>query len=173
MSKNKIFFLVFISFLLTSGSNIFAHVLETAGSIGMVLHVDPDDDPIAKVPSKMYFDFKDKAGDFDINNCTCYLKIYAQDELIHTERLIKTDTTFTFPNKNVYTIRLEGEPKTNPGFNKFSLSYDLRVDREVDKLVTKKNNSGFSYIFFSALLMISTVVFIFVKKKGGEKNVNK
>jgi tetrahydromethanopterin S-methyltransferase subunit B len=39
--------------------------------------------------------------------------------------------TYVFPEKNVYTVRINGMPKIADSFNPFALTYDIRVVREV------------------------------------------
>lgn len=74
MLKNKInkklilsFFLIFAVFLIlpTIAS---AHVLKTDGSIGAVVHIDPDDDPIIGKSANFFLEFKDTKNKFQLAN---------------------------------------------------------------------------------------------------------
>lgn len=106
-----------------------AHVLEKDVSVGAILHISPDDDPLAKQESSFYFDFKDKAGKFTLENCDCTVIIRRAGEPIISKPLAETNTVI-FPAKDVYTIEVHGSPREAGVFEPFTLSYDLRVERE-------------------------------------------
>ncbi len=95
-----------------------AHVLEVDNSIGAVLHIDPEDDPLTRQVSKMYFELKDKTGKFKVAECDCELSIKnsLKQEL---ERVSKPDIhpnstvltySYVFPVKGIYTLEIVGKP---------------------------------------------------------------
>jgi hypothetical protein len=43
-----------------------AHVLLSNNTVGGVLHIDPEDDPIAGQPAKFYIELKDKQNQFTL-----------------------------------------------------------------------------------------------------------
>ncbi len=115
-----------------------AHMLKRDDSIGAVIHVDPDDDPIAGQPSSLYFELKDTSGEFSPQSCECVVRIKKAGEVLSTFPLYQSTTTtdlnhaaatYTFPEKGVYTIELSGTPLENGMFSPFTLSYDMRVQR--------------------------------------------
>ena len=77
----KIIF-IFLLFLICT-VNVQAHILKTDGSIGAVLHIDPDDDPIARQSSYFFFEFKDKQNIFKLENCDCKITIFEQGKQRH------------------------------------------------------------------------------------------
>ncbi len=107
-----------------------AHVLETQGSLGAVLHIDPDDSPIAGEPSGIFFEFKDKANRFKLENCNCHLIIERANSKIYDQVFTTASGgSFTFPAQDVYSVKAVGSPKTGNVFEPFELSYSIRVER--------------------------------------------
>lgn len=116
-----------------------AHILATDGSIGAVLHTDPDDDPIAGIKTGLYFAFKDKQNKFQPAICNCTFYVYEGGQMIYYNILL-SDTPnptldniavfYTFPKKDVYQVIVSGTPQTTGAFQSFSLKYDIRVARD-------------------------------------------
>lgn len=143
------FVLAFISLALPV--RLFAHSLQTDGSIGAVLHVDPNDSPVVGEESSFYFEFKDTSKKFDPRNCSCRAFILKADEEIFSTELFANNSapsltsssfTYTFSEKSVYTVKVAGSSK-NGSFSAFNLSFDLRVDRE-----STQNNPSFFEKFY-------------------------
>ncbi len=136
--------------LFLNPSPVFAHVLQTDGNIGAVLHIEPDDDPIVGQPAQLLFDMRDKTGRFQGQSCDCEVVITEAGKQIYSQTLYAQTPnpalnnpvlTFTFPQKDVYQIQVVGKPTKNHVFQPFTLSYSIRVDREVGKFV-QLNNYG-------------------------------
>jgi hypothetical protein len=129
----------FISALLTMllslnflPAGVSAHILQTQGSLGAVLHIDPDDSPIAGKPSGIFFDFKDKSNHFKIENCDCNLVIMRNGQIIFNQPFEQpSGGRYTFPAQDVYVIKAVGSPKTGSSFEPFELSYTTRVERGI------------------------------------------
>jgi hypothetical protein len=164
----------------------FAHILQVDNSIGAILHVDPEDDPIAGQPSTFFLEFKDKTNRFQSTNCYCRINILQRGNIIYSNALFQqsldknTDTaydSFTFPSKDVYQLKITGKPKTKPAFQSFTLTYDIRVARIAD--TSPQNFSWFSTYLLYILIGIIMIIFgfiIVIKKhvmKGGEKKDDK
>ena len=136
--RNKIIFYLPVLLLVASigfYSTAFAHVLKTDNNIGVVLHIDPNDNPVANEPATLIFEIKDTQNKFSLPNCDCNLAIASNGQLISSFPVTGqgTDNTgiikFTFPGKSVYSLTLTGQPKGNANFQKFSLEWDWRVDQ--------------------------------------------
>lgn len=134
-----------------------AHVLKTDGAIGAVLHVNPEDDPIAQEESQLYFEFKDRNNTFSVNDCDCRVTVTANDKEIYREQLINDTFSFVFPEKNLYFVTLYGSPKDGSLFESFTLTYDIRVSRE-----TTKENGVPDTSFLSQFTLIHYVLFLFL-----------
>ncbi len=129
-------FLIFFSALVLP-TNISAHVLKYDGSIGAVLHVNPEDDPIAGEVSNFFFEFKDKKNKFIPGNCDCVVKVIKDGSEVFTQNLFKDNSnpsltnisfSYTFPSLGIYSIVINGKSKDG-SFDSFSLKYDVRVAR--------------------------------------------
>jgi hypothetical protein len=135
--------LLILVFLTITFRNVYAHILKTDGSIGAVMHVTPEDDPIAGERSDFYFEFKDRNNKFKPENCDCIISILRSGKEIFSQPLFASNTdpslsnaslSFTFPQKDVYKIKVAGKPKSPGAFIAFTLEYDLRVARVTEGL---------------------------------------
>ncbi len=122
-------------------TNLSAHILATDGSIGAVLHIDPEDDPIAGESATLYFEFKDKNGQFKPEDCTCITLILENGKEVARQNLVNNSISYAFPQKDVYQVKVTGLPDGNGSFQPFTLSYDIRVARES---VAQPNNTAVS-----------------------------
>jgi hypothetical protein len=152
----------------------YAHILATDGSIGAVVHIEPDDDPIAGELSTFYFDIKDKNGRFDSRFCNCWgiitqdnKELYKQ-ELFHDAQGTKASFTYTFPQRGIYTVKVIGQSSKQNSFEKFTLSYTIRVER-----ITKKTDEQSSQasdrlptIIGLSMVIIASSIFFMWKRKG-------
>jgi hypothetical protein len=117
--------------------SVSAHVLKTDGSMGVELHVDPDDHPIVGTPTEYILSFEDSRGKFDLANCDCDVFISEKGKTISVTSMNVTgrdvsENKYTFKTPDTYTLRATGTPKTPGGFQPFSLDYTVQVsDNEV------------------------------------------
>lgn len=132
-------FLTFNLLLFTFPSPVSAHVLKSDGNIGAVLHIDPDDDPIVGSPAGFFFEFKDKQNRFTPQNCDCTFSVTEDGKQLFSRPLFQNSQNpslenssvfFTFPERNVYQVKVSGTPNTPGAFQSFTLTYDVRVARE-------------------------------------------
>jgi hypothetical protein len=140
MKKNSVYIKILfslLSFFFFFGfvPSVLAHVLQTDGSIGAVLHLEPEDDPIIGQPAQFFFEFKDKDHKFSPKECECFVFVLQDGKEIYRQPLfdpVTLDTSFsyTFVQKGVYTIKVVGKPIVAHAFQPFSLTYDRRVTRE-------------------------------------------
>ena len=162
-----------------------AHVLETDGNIGAVIHIDPDDDPIAGEQTGFFFEFKDKQNKFNSQHCECRFTILEGGRELYAQPLFRDNTSpsltsasvyYTFPLKNIYKIQLTGKPTIPDTFQPFTLTYDIRVERESDKKIETTEESWFSIhthhirttIIIAFFVIILGIYLIKHRKKGGE-----
>ncbi len=80
--------------------------MDTKGEVGAILHVMPDDDPIAGEPSDMYFDRQGVVGDA---SAEVKLTVRNSRDVITAVAVKTTDSlstaTYTFPEQGVYTLK--------------------------------------------------------------------
>ncbi|HSX43653.1 MAG TPA: hypothetical protein VLF59_06250 [Candidatus Saccharimonadales bacterium] len=109
-----------------------AHIFRTAGNIGVELHIEPDDQPIAGQPTHYRFTFEDVVGTFSLNQCICTVSFALAGRTIATRTVANqgssvSENTFTFPDSGAYTITLAGKPTQAGTFPDFRMHYPARV----------------------------------------------
>lgn len=91
-----------------------AHVLlsDSEGKVGSILHITPDDDPIAGEPSNLFFDIQDRKVTEKTHSFT--VKIIAEDgaEALAPINISGSNinASYTFPRQGAYSIVLSAEP---------------------------------------------------------------
>ena len=149
-----------ISFFSTS-LYVSAHVLKVDGSVGVVMHIDPEDSPIAGLPATFFFEIKDTQKKFKSENCVCVVSIYQNQTQIYSYSLFENKSeqalsvpvfSFTFPEKSIYTVHFKGRPKNDQMFQYFSFDYSVRVDSQLENkivhTVTENKDSGNHFFHF-------------------------
>lgn len=109
-----------------------AHVLKTDGDIGVVLHINPDDNPVSGQATQYELSFQQATRQFRLAQCLCRITFLKDSTVLATNTLAATsdqvsEDTYIFPKAGVYTLRVTGEPKQPGDFQKFSLDYIVRV----------------------------------------------
>lgn len=183
----KIIFTIFISLIsfFSLTQPVSAHVLLTSGSIGATVHVDPDDDPIVGNPTNFYFEFKDKENKFNPANCNCKIFLSKNGTEIYSQDLFTTSSgndisspifQFTFPEKNIYALKITGIPKTPESFQAFELNHTLRITREQNPSQTATASTSDIHFFHYLTAAIAVAVFaiiLFLDRRGRNKKTPK
>jgi hypothetical protein len=181
----------YLAYILLSFSLLFlgthvahAHFLEIDNSIGGVLHVDPDDNPYVGKEAVLTFALKDTKNIFKAADCSCVLTISANGKVLFTQQASRGNNTsevvgrYTFPEKAVYTITLKGEPLQDKAFQPFSISYDLRVDRESTDVANPSWLGAFlgghllHYILFGGAIVYAFIVILRDKRREKRNTIN-
>lgn len=180
--------IIFLYFSVSQFS--FAHILDRDDSMGVVIHIDPDDDPIVGEGSTFFFEYKDKENKFQISNCNCFLQIYdPNNEKVFDVNLLETKISghghkasnsetaagieFVFDDKGVYKIKLNGNPKDGTSFKSFSIEDTIRVERvSKTKIQVHDDKSKFHersaiHLFFFLFIAVAFVVFQISNIKEG------
>lgn len=111
-----------------------AHVLirDSRANIGAVLHINPDDDPIAGQTSQLYFDLQDKNSQVRLPYDGYELTVTDDKNKPTKVSLSSAGSSliagYDFPVQGLYTLRLRSKPAYDQ-FLKVSLDYSLRVSR--------------------------------------------
>ncbi len=135
MKKAAVFLFSFMLLIINLGQSVSAHVLETDGTIGAILHIEPADDPVAGEQNNFIFEFRDRAGKLDLLNCDCQFSISETGKVLTTQILdISNETTaiaqFNFPVRDNYELSVFGTPQPDGiEFQPFKLTFDLQVGR--------------------------------------------
>lgn len=192
----KIFFFVLVTFLFVIHvTPVEAHFLATDKNIGAILHVDPNDSPMAGSQASFFFEFKDKLNKFKPQNCNCTFEVDADGKAIFTQSLFQNNSNpslsnasifYTFPKIDVYTIKVIGNPITPNAFQPFTLTWYFRVDQQATQTqptnsITNFFSAHLIHIIPIAVLVIGFAVYIYFNSgkhknrslKGGEKKHEK
>jgi hypothetical protein len=147
-----------------------AHFLATDKNIGAVLHVDPNDEPIAGSQASFFFEFKDKENKFDPQSCDCTFLIKENGNEIYSQPLFQNNDKpsltnasvfYTFPQRDVYQIQVIGKPNIAGEFQPFTLSWDFRVDQQANPQDQTNANSFFTK-FLRYLVIFGVAIIILV-----------
>ena len=122
----KVFLLLFF---LATPALVSAHFLVMSGDIGAVLHMDPNDDPIAGQPTAFYLDIKQRSSAFNLANCDCSVALSQDSTNLYSQPLTSPTFNYTFPKKAVYGLDFKGTPLNGATFKPFTLHWDIRIDR--------------------------------------------
>jgi hypothetical protein len=175
--KKLLLTLVISIIFFSSTKPIFAHILATDHNIGAVLHIDPNDEPIAGQQASFFFEFKDKQGKFSPQNCNCTFTILENNNQLYAQPVFRDNNNpsltsasvfFTFPVKDVYKIKVTGTPTTPGTFQPFTLTYDVRVDQDSANQSPGAQNwftSHIIHILVGAAILVFVIVAFIQRKK--------
>jgi len=121
--------LLLLGYVIVSPQSVSAHVLisDSTKSIGAVLHVMPDDDPVAGQTSNLFFEVQTQK----INKDTAKLTVTDNSTGVTTEIPIKINGSsvsagYTFPTQGVYNFLL-----TVSSDKTYTFNHSQRVSRGV------------------------------------------
>ncbi len=141
-----LFFLILMVSGMVWGAPVYAHQIKTSGTMSILQHSDPNDEPVAGMTTTLYLNITDSAGTFSAQHCDCtvYIAPYRSLETIETTGVsfdFETGLTHTynenysleyvFPDRDVYAIVVEGAPRESGKFSPFRIVFDIRVAHEV------------------------------------------
>jgi len=135
--RKCLFFVTALLVALCASRTASAHVLvqDDTHRVGAVLHITPDDDPVAGQPAQLFYDVKDKL--FLDNVFLPVLRIAdvngnKTEEVRVTHSGTTISATYTFPVQGVYdlTLTLSSPDKT------YTFTYTQRVGRGTQAIAT-------------------------------------
>jgi len=158
MKKNLILFLIFF---VSSIPCVTAHTLRVDGSIGVLLHADPNDAPVAGQVTSFFVSIQDKSGKFNIFVCNCTLTIEKDSREVIAFPIpsngFHQQIEYSFPASGIYKVIVAGNP-TNPGeFQSFKTTFAYYVSgslQAVNEPDTNPLQDYFPLIFLIAGLVI-------------------
>lgn len=160
-----------------------AHETKHFKGIGVLLHMEPLDNPAAGEVAQLYFSFDDPSGKLKVEDCSCTVKILKEGQLLHAadsspeniapdwgENVLRFP--FTFPSIGIYQVEIDAASKTGK-FETFKLSYDKRIERQsVNDSLNKnpepegKSLADYYYPIGGAVLLCGIIIYvIFTRKK--------
>lgn len=164
--KLLIFALLLFACLLLPEQSVFAHVLITneAKTKGAILHIIPDDDPIAGEESSLYFDMQDEIQGSE-NLVVLTIREPSGTETFMEAEIDGTLATakYTFPEQGIYdltfTVASDGEA--------YTFNHSQRVSRGIIIGPLDKTNYAWAEILLlvSGLGLIILVIIVFNRRK--------
>lgn len=158
-----------------------AHVTKADGDMKVMVHMDPDDEPIAGPPTTLHFLFRHAKTGFEMENCDCTVRIAPYKDLADIETkgdLIRLNETMreasgsrvyaitqSFPSKAVYAIVVEGKPLDTTAFAPFSITFDKRVDRSKSVLTTPSTIPIGHVMIGAGLVLLIALVWQFSRRQ--------
>ena len=135
-----------------------AHVLQTDNGVSAILHIKPDDNPIAGKAVPINFLFSNDVGGFSLNRYDVQLSLI-QDGVVKFTAPVKPlffgsategETMGTFPKVGVYTVQAAGK-STDATSPAFTLNFTVRV---ADAVGDVKKGDGATTILLCAFSII-------------------
>ena len=121
-------------------SSAYGHALKTDGKIGILMHIDPNDEPYAKEKSTIFVEVKNIAKKSAVP-CDCSLTIKKEGmEINKFTVLSKSDSDHVdvfFPDSGVFKLLVEGN--SSEGLH-FSTEFDYYVRSGHDSNSSNANN---------------------------------
>lgn len=109
--------------------NAWGHQIASNNGVSVQVHVNPDDEPVAGVPTTIWVvRVKPLKGTFSWATCRCRMKVFDSSgtELLNTPTS-KVRTPVTFPEAKAYGITFAGRVKRNGLWRPFKVSYAIRA----------------------------------------------
>ncbi len=131
MRRYALLIIAVLSFCGLASSQVSAHVLlqDDTGTLGAILHVNPDDDPIAGEESTMFFDVHDEQ--FVVRSYIMYVFVTLPSGAIEQIPASTAGTTvslaYTFPERGVYNLAFHA---VSPSDTRI-FTHSIRVSRGV------------------------------------------
>ena len=153
---------------------VFAHILKVDGKIGVTMHIDPDDQPVAGKESKIFVDIQDQSGRFNPSNpesCNCFLSIYFQEKVLTKMSLVSGGTyaqlRYNFPKSGAYTLVIEGSPSgTGKVFQAFRTEFEYYALGSVSNIDQTVNPLRKHSPLVILIVGIAIVLLVFVPAKS-------
>lgn len=147
-----------------------AHELQQNKGISAVLHIAPDDNPVALEDTLLDFDFTSQKPGFDLRYCACKVSIQTSAERLLTTSIVSNNNSasvghavINFPEAGVYSVRITGFT-SDKLTERFQLAFQVRVVvGQGDKTVV-----GWQIVMLSATsLVLFGVLAAEIIRRGG------
>jgi hypothetical protein len=115
----------------------FAHNVQTSGNVAALFHVEPNHNPKAGEPSKVWFALTKQGGEaIALDQCNCQITIYRNNQVVFEPPLSPLNAeryqalpsaVVLFPKEGLYQVEIKGSPKQEGAFESFKFSYEVTV----------------------------------------------
>lgn len=156
MMKRKLFLVLLFLVSVIPGAH--AHILRVDGNIGVLLHVDPNDAPVAGQQANFFVIIQDYSGRFDISECYCTLAIKKDGKEIASFPINSNEfyrqIEYSFPASGIYQVIVAGKP-TNGDFQPFKTTFEYYVSTSLGTAATattQETNPMQNYLPYISLI---------------------
>lgn len=163
-----LFMVAVATLLLGSSAPVSAHVQNADNGVSAVMHILPDDSPVAAKLTQIQFTFGGSTEDFSTAACACTLEVRRGSGETTTSQLTPVtgtgttaNTSVTFPREGVYDLTvksLTGRP--------FAITFVVRVDPAGG---ARNVAGGIDVVFISVASLAIIAVLAYYTIAGGER----
>ncbi len=122
--------------------SVLAHEVEVSGDVAATFHLEPNHNPRAGQPARVWFALTRRGGQIiPLEQCNCKLAVYLKNRKDGDKPLMQPPLTaifaekyqgipganIVFPKAGIYELKLSGTAKTKANFKPFELSYTVTV----------------------------------------------
>ncbi len=115
----------------------FAHNVKTSGNVAALFHLEPNHNPKAGDPSKIWFALTKQGGEaIALDQCNCQITVYSNQQVLFQPPLSPLNAerykalpsaVVMFPKAGIYQVEIKGTPKQEGNFESFKFNYDVTV----------------------------------------------
>jgi hypothetical protein len=122
--------------------SVLAHEVEVSGDVAATFHLEPNHNPRAGQPARVWFALTRRGGQIiPLEQCNCKLAVYLKERKEGDKPLMQPPlkavfaerykgipgAEIVFPKAGIYQLELSGTAKTKANFKPFELSYTVTV----------------------------------------------
>jgi hypothetical protein len=122
--------------------SVWAHEVEVSGDVAATFHLEPNHNPRAGQPAKVWFALTRRGGQIiPLEQCNCKLAVYPKERKEGDKPLMQPPLTaisaekyqgipggdIVFPKAGIYELELSGTAKNKANFKPFKLTYTVTV----------------------------------------------
>ncbi|HVW23094.1 MAG TPA: hypothetical protein VHB51_01230 [Candidatus Saccharimonadales bacterium] len=150
-----------------------AHELKEDNGIAAVMHIEPNDIPLAGQNTQLEFAFGDRQDAFNLANCVCGARLVAAGKTIQQLSLhpaqagstLAAKASVRFPDIGKYKVVLAGHATDN-SFPSFTVDFPVDVTASAQNAASKKTAVTIEIsTILLAVLVIGTVLFASRRKR--------
>jgi hypothetical protein len=115
----------------------FAHNVKISGNVAALFHLEPNHNPKAGEPSKVWFALTKQGGEaIALDQCNCKITVYSNQKVLFQPPLSPLNAerykalpsaVVMFPKAGIYQVEITGTPKQEGEFESFKFNYDVTV----------------------------------------------
>lgn len=155
---------------LSSYIKVFAHELEQDNGISAVLHIPPDDNPVAAKKTQINIAYGDKNKKFSLKKCSCTISVVRNEHVLSSVPArpalpgssLDSAVEVVFPSKGQYEIRASGKAIDN-SFAEFQVEFPVKITQSS---IDTKAKAAFAIMILAAgtILINIVIAYSFISK---------